>query len=143
MTIDWSRLRSDFPILDQQVHGQPLIYFDNAATTQKPRAMVEALRRYYEHDNANVHRGIHELSNRATAGFEAARARAARFINARSADEIVFPRGTPESINLVAQAWGSPKWSTIATSSRGNCWPSARGRNWCTFPSRATSVCWT
>jgi cysteine desulfurase/selenocysteine lyase len=107
MTIDWSRLRSDFPILDQQVHGQPLIYFDNAATTQKPRAMVEALRRYYEHDNANVHRGIHELSNRATAGFEAARARAARFINARSADEIVFTRGTTESINLVAQAWGA------------------------------------
>ena len=107
MTIDWSRLRADFPILDQKVHGQPLIYFDNAATTQKPRAMVEALRRYYEHDNANVHRGIHELSNRATAGFEAARARAARFINARSADEIIFTRGTTEGINLVASAWGA------------------------------------
>jgi len=107
MTIDWSRLRADFPILDQKVHGQPLIYFDNAATSQKPRAMVEALRRYYEHDNANVHRGIHELSNRATAGFEAARARAARFINARSADEIIFTRGTTEGINLVASAWGA------------------------------------
>ena len=105
--IDWSAFRADFPILDQQVHGQPLIYFDNAATTQKPRAVLEALRHYYEHDNANVHRGIHELSNRATAAFEAARARAAKFINARSADEIIFTRGTTEGINLVAQAWGS------------------------------------
>jgi cysteine desulfurase/selenocysteine lyase len=104
---DWAAFRADFPILDQQVHGQPLIYFDNAATTQKPRAVVEALRRYYEHDNANVHRGIHELSNRATAAFEAARARGATFINARSADEIIFTRGTTEGINLVAQAWGS------------------------------------
>src|SRR6266480_3926409 len=105
--MDWASIRSDFPILDQEVHGQPLIYFDNAATSQKPRAMLEALRRYYEHDNANVHRGIHELSNRATAAFEAARARAAKFINARSADEIVFTRGTTEGINLVAQTWGS------------------------------------
>jgi cysteine desulfurase/selenocysteine lyase len=104
---NWSAIRADFPILDQQVHGQPLIYFDNAATTQKPRAVVEALRYYYEHDNANVHRGIHELSNRATAAFEAARTRTAQFINARSADEIIFTRGTTEGINLVAQAWGS------------------------------------
>jgi cysteine desulfurase/selenocysteine lyase len=109
MTPDWSALRADFPILDQQVHGQPLLYFDNAATTQKPRAMLDALRRYYERDNANVHRGIHELSNRATAAFEAARARAARFINARSADEIIFTRGTTEGINLVAHAWGSKR----------------------------------
>src|SRR3989440_1882968 len=106
-TIDWSGFRADFPILDQEVHGQPLIYFDNAATTQNPRAVLEALRSYYEHDNANVHRGIHELSNRATAGFEAARARAAKFINARSADEIIFTRGTTEAINLVATAWGA------------------------------------
>jgi cysteine desulfurase/selenocysteine lyase len=104
---DWSTIRADFPILDQQVHGQPLIYFDNAATTQKPRAVLAALCHYYEHDNANVHRGIHELSNRATAAFEAARTRAAQFINARSADEIIFTRGTTEGINLVAQAWGS------------------------------------
>ena len=104
---DWNRLRADFPILDQTVHGQPLIYFDNAATTQKPRAVLERLRNYYERDNANVHRGIHELSNRATAAFEAARARAAKFINARNADEIVFTRGTTEGINLVAQAWGT------------------------------------
>ena len=104
---DWAAFRTAFPILDQKVHGQPLIYFDNAATTQKPRAVLEALRHYYEHDNANVHRGIHELSNRATAAFEAARARTAKFINARSADEIIFTRGTTEGINLVAQAWGS------------------------------------
>ncbi len=105
--VNWPKLRADFPILDQQVHGRPLIYFDNAATTQKPRAVVGALRQYYERDNANVHRGIHELSNRATAAFEAARARAAQFLNAHSADEIIFTRGTTEGINLVAQAWGT------------------------------------
>lgn len=104
---DWERVRADFPILDQQVHGHPLIYFDNAATSQKPRAVIEALRRFYERDNANVHRGIHELSNRATAAYEAARARAARFIHARSPEEIIFTRGTTESINLVANAWGN------------------------------------
>ena len=102
-----SSLRADFPILDQKVHGQPLIYFDNAATTQKPRPVLDALRYYYEHDNANVHRGIHELSNRATAAFEAARARAAAFIHAGSAEEIVFTRGATEGINLVAQSWGA------------------------------------
>ena len=106
-TVDWSALRKDFPILDQQVHGKPLIYFDNAATSQKPRAVIDALVHYYEHDNANVHRGIHELSNRATAGYEAARTRAAKFINARSAEEIIFTRGTTEGINLVASAWGA------------------------------------
>ena len=106
-TPNWSALRADFPILDQRVHGQPLIYLDNAATSQKPRAVLEALVRYYERDNANVHRGIHELSNRATAAYEAARARAAKFINARSAEEIVFTRGTTEGINLVAASWGA------------------------------------
>ena len=106
-TIDWSALRKDFPILDQKVHGKPLVYFDNAATSQKPRAVIDALVHYYEHDNANVHRGIHELSNRATNAFEAARARAAKFINAKSADEIVFVRGTTEGINLVASSWGT------------------------------------
>src|SRR5439155_4578398 len=105
-SFDWAATRADFPILDQEVHGRPLIYFDNAATTQKPAAVMDALRHYYERDNANVHRGIHELSNRATAAFEAARARAAKFINARSADEIIFTRGTTEGINLVAAAWG-------------------------------------
>jgi cysteine desulfurase/selenocysteine lyase len=105
--MDWSVTRADFPILHQKVHGQPLIYFDNAATSQKPKAVLDRLRNYYERDNANVHRGIHELSNRATAGFEAARTRAASFINARSSDEIIFTRGTTEGINLVANAWGS------------------------------------
>jgi len=104
---DWTGLRKDFPILDQKVHGKPLVYFDNAATSQKPRAVIDALVHYYEHDNANVHRGIHELSNRATTAYEAARARAAKFINARSADEIVFTRGTTEGINLVANSWGT------------------------------------
>src|SRR3954465_3398545 len=95
--IDWTALRSDFPVLDQQVHGQPLIYFDNAATTQKPRKVLEALRHYYEHDNANVHRGLHELSSRAREAYEGARARVAQFIGAASPDEIVFTRGTTES----------------------------------------------
>jgi cysteine desulfurase/selenocysteine lyase len=105
-TIDWAKLRADFPILDQQVHGKPLIYFDNAATSQKPRQVIDALVHYYERDNANVHRGIHELSNRATSAFEAARTRSAKFINAKSSDEIIFTRGTTEGINLVANTWG-------------------------------------
>jgi cysteine desulfurase/selenocysteine lyase len=99
------KIRHDFPILDQKVHGHPLIYFDNAATSQKPRAVIQALVNYYERDNANVHRGIHELSNRASAAYEATRARAAKFLHARSEDEIVFTRGTTESINLVAAGW--------------------------------------
>jgi cysteine desulfurase/selenocysteine lyase len=103
---DWSALRKDFPILDQKVHGHPLVYLDNAATSQKPRVVIDALTRYYERDNANVHRGIHELSNRATTAFEAARTRAAKFIGARGPDEIIFTRGTTEGINLVAAAWG-------------------------------------
>jgi cysteine desulfurase/selenocysteine lyase len=106
-TIDWGTLRKDFPILDQQVHGKPLIYLDNAATSQKPRAVIDALVHYYERDNANVHRGIHELSNRSTTAYEAARTRVAKFINAKSPDEIIFTRGTTEGVNLVANAWGS------------------------------------
>ena len=103
---DWTAIREDFPILRQEVHGKPLIYFDNAATTQKPRAVIEAIARYYEHDNANVHRGLHALSTRATEAYEKSRARVARYIGAASPDEIIFTRGTTESINLVAQAWG-------------------------------------
>src|ERR1043166_9379002 len=94
--IDWTSLRKDFPILDQQVHGKPLIYFDNAATSQKPRVVIDALVHYYERDNANVHRGIHELSNRATAAYEAARVRTAKFIGAKSPAEIIFTRATTE-----------------------------------------------
>lgn len=102
---DWRRVRADFPILDQRVGSEPLIYFDNAATSQKPRAVIEALVRYYERDNANVHRGLHELSGRATDAFEAARRGVARFLGAASEDEIIFTRGTTESINLVASVW--------------------------------------
>ena len=105
-SLDWNAVRKDFPILGEGVHGQPLIYFDNAATTQKPRAVLDALQHYYEHNNANVHRGLHELSSRATEAYEGARQCVARYLNAASADEIVFTRGTTESINLVAQAWG-------------------------------------
>ena len=103
---DWVSLRADFPILNQEVNGHPLIYFDNAATSQKPLPVIEALDGYYLRDNANVHRGIHTLSNRATAAYEGARARAARFLRARHPEEIIFTRGTTESINLVAQTWG-------------------------------------
>jgi cysteine desulfurase/selenocysteine lyase len=105
--IDWAKLRADFPILDQRVNGHPLIYFDNAASSQKPRAVLDTLMHYYEHDNANVHRGIHELSNRATNAFEASRLRVAKFINAKTDNEIIFTRGTTEGINLVAQSWGT------------------------------------
>src|SRR6266851_1457477 len=104
--VDWSAIREDFPILREQAHGHPLIYFDSAATSQKPRAVIEALRNFYEHENANVHRGLHTLSSRATEAYEKARKRVAEYIGATSADEIVFTRGTTESINLVAQAWG-------------------------------------
>jgi len=105
--MDWPRIRSDFPILDQQVNGHPLVYLDNAASSQKPRAVIQTLSHYYEHDNANVHRALHELSNRATEAFEAARKKAAHFIGAASEDEIIFTRGTTEGINLVANTWGT------------------------------------
>src|SRR5256714_2561109 len=104
--IDWKTIREDFPILREQAHGHPLIYFDSAASSQKPREVIEALRKFYEHDNANVHRGLHTLSSRATEAYENARQRIADYIGAASADEIIFTRGTTESINLVAQAWG-------------------------------------
>ena len=104
--VDWKAIREDFPILHEKAHGQPLIYFDNAATSQKPRSVLDALRRYYEHNNANVHRGLHELSSRATEAYEGSRRRVADYLGAASPDEIVFTRGTTESINLVAQAWG-------------------------------------
>ncbi len=99
-------LRSDFPTLDQQVHGKPLVYLDNAATTQKPRLVLETLARFYARDNANVHRGLHALSNRATDAYEGSRARIAKFIHAADPAEIIFTRGTTEAINLVASSWG-------------------------------------
>jgi cysteine desulfurase/selenocysteine lyase len=103
----WSTVRDDFPTLHQQVHGKPLVYLDNAATAQKPQVVIDTLSRFYEHDNANVHRGLHALSNRATEAYEGARARVAKFINAADPAEIIFTRGTTESINLVAASWGA------------------------------------
>ena len=104
--LDVAAIRGDFPVLHQQVHGKPLVYLDNAATTQKPVQVIEALSRYYEHDNANVHRGVHQLSERATEAYEGAREIIRAFIGARSTHEVVFTRNTTEGINLVARAWG-------------------------------------
>ena len=106
MSVVDASIREDFPALAQEINGHPLVYFDNAATTHKPRAMLESLQKYYEHDNANVHRGVHELSNRATTAYEGARDRVAQFLNASTREEIIFTRGATESINLVASTWG-------------------------------------
>ena len=103
---DWDAIRAEFPILREEIHGKPIIYFDNAASSQKPRAVIDAITRFYAHDNANVHRGLHELSTRATEAYEGARAKVAKFLGAASVEEIVFTRGTTEGINLVAQSWG-------------------------------------
>lgn len=104
--LDVARIRQDFPILHQRVHGRPLAYLDNANTTQKPRAVIAATERYYAEDNANVHRSTHLLSERATQAYEGARVKVQRFVNAASPAEIVFTRGCTESINLVAASWG-------------------------------------
>jgi cysteine desulfurase/selenocysteine lyase len=101
----WTNIRAAFPALQQQVGGKPLVYLDNAATTQRPQAVIAALDHFYQHDNANVHRGLHALSMRATDAYEGARTRLARFLNAAAAEEIIFTRGTTESINLVAGSW--------------------------------------
>jgi cysteine desulfurase/selenocysteine lyase len=105
LALDVERIRADFPILSTRVRGKPLVYFDNAATTQKPQAVIDALVRYYSAENANIHRGVHWLSERATTAYEGARERVARFLGAGSAREIVFTRGATEAINLVAQSW--------------------------------------
>jgi cysteine desulfurase/selenocysteine lyase len=104
--LDPLKIRADFPVLHQSVHGKPLVYLDNGATSQKPRSVVDALVRYYEGYNSNVHRGLHALSMRATDAYEGARARVAEFINAADPAEIVFTRGTTEGINVVARSWG-------------------------------------
>ncbi len=101
-----AKVRADFPILHQKIHGKPLVYLDNAATSQKPRQVLEALQHYYEFDNANVHRGVHTLSSRATDGYEGAREKVAKFVNASSHQEIVYTRNASEAINLVAYSWG-------------------------------------
>lgn len=103
---DVRQIRREFPVLDQEVNGKPLAYLDNAATSQKPNAVLDAVERYYRLDNANVHRGIHELSRRATLAYEGARERIARWIGAREPAEVIWTRGTTESINLVASSWG-------------------------------------
>ena len=102
---DAEAVRKDFPILHQTINGQPLVYLDNAATTQKPESVIEALSHYYRFDNSNVHRGAHTLSDRATAGFESARTKVKAFINAASTNEVIWTRGTTESINLVAHSY--------------------------------------
>jgi cysteine desulfurase/selenocysteine lyase len=106
LSIDPAVVRRDFPILDQQVNGRPLVYLDNAATSQKPVQVLDALAGYYRRDNANVHRGIHELSRRATLAYEGARARLGRFIGVEDPGEVIFTRGTTESLNLMAFSWG-------------------------------------
>ena len=110
--LDVERIRSDFPILQQQVHGKPLVYLDNAATAQKPRSVIDAVSRHYEADNANIHRGVHELSIRATEHYERTRLRVQRFLGAARPEEIVFVRGATEAINLVAQSFCRPRLTT-------------------------------
>src|SRR5690606_9795045 len=105
---DAAALRRDFPVLDQAVNGKPLVYLDNAASSQRPRAVIDAISSYYEHDHANVHRGVHTLSQRATDAFEGARETIREFINAPDMREIVFVRGATEAINLVAQSYARP-----------------------------------
>src|SRR5436309_5501867 len=101
--VDWKALREDFPILRERAHGHPLIYFDSAATSQKPQAVLDALRNYYEHNNANVHRGLHELSSRATEAYETSRRHVAKSIGAATADETTSTPGPPEGTNLGAR----------------------------------------
>jgi cysteine desulfurase/selenocysteine lyase len=107
---DVARVRADFPILSTTVHGHPLVYLDSAASSQRPRAVLRAIEDYETHSHANVHRGVHALSQAATAAFEGARERVRRFVNAASVREVVFVRGTTEAINLVAQAYGRPRF---------------------------------
>ncbi|BCZ96375.1 TPA: SufS family cysteine desulfurase [Legionella pneumophila subsp. pneumophila] len=108
-SFDVNKIRKDFPVLHQKINEYDLVYFDNAATTQKPKAVIDAIAQFYERDNSNVHRGVHALSVRATEMYEAARAKVKRFINARSPRECIFVRGTTEAINLVAQSLVAPR----------------------------------
>ena len=105
-SLDVRAIRKDFPILSQQVYGKPLIYLDNAATSQKPQCVIDTLTRFYQMDNANIHRGVHALSERSTRSYEVARGKAQRFLNATNTREIIFVRGATEAINLVAQTYG-------------------------------------
>jgi cysteine desulfurase/selenocysteine lyase len=102
MAVDIDHIRAQFPALHQEVNGHPLIYFDNAATSQKPKMVVDAIAHYYNKENSNIHRGVHYLSQKATDKYELAREAVRRFINAASTEEIIFTRGTTEAINLVS-----------------------------------------
>src|SRR6185437_16927501 len=104
--LDIAKIRRDFPVLDQAVHGKKLVYLDNAATSQKPRAVIDAITRYYQHDNANIHRGVHALSMRATEAHDEAREVVRRFLHAAQTREIIFVRGATEAVNLVAETYG-------------------------------------
>jgi cysteine desulfurase/selenocysteine lyase len=108
--LDVAAIRRDFPILHQTVNGKPLVYLDNAASSQRPKSVIDAISRYYEHDHANVHRGVHTLSQRATDAYEGSRETIRRFINARDTKEIIFVRGTTEAVNLVAQSFARPRF---------------------------------
>ena len=105
-TLDMTAVRGDFPILQRKIHGKPLVYLDNAATTQKPQAVIDRVVRYYAEENANIHRGVHVLSERATGAYEGARETVCRFLKAADSREIIFVRGSTEAINLVAQTYG-------------------------------------
>ncbi|HVD33300.1 MAG TPA: cysteine desulfurase [Gemmatimonadales bacterium] len=106
--IDVERIRQDFPLLQQRIRGKPLVYLDNGPTSQKPQSVIDAVTRFYTSENANIHRGVHYLSERATDAYDQVREKVARFLNARSSREIIFTRGTTEGINLVAQSYGRP-----------------------------------
>src|SRR5271165_6238750 len=105
-SFDVAKIRDEFPVLKQSIHGHPLVYLDSAATAQKPFAVIDAIRWFHEVDCANIHRGVHELSQRATAAYEETRAKAKRYLNSHGTEELIFVRGTTEGINLVASCWG-------------------------------------
>src|SRR3954451_25317288 len=106
MALDVDRVKKDFPILDQQVHGKRLVYLDSASSSQKPQSVLDAMEQYYETTHANVHRGVYSIAEQATALFEGARAKVATFLGARSTREVVFTKNVTEAINLVARSWG-------------------------------------
>src|SRR5271157_1533888 len=105
-SFDVMKIREDFPVLKQTIHVHPLVYLDSAATAQKPFAVIDALRRFHEVDCANIHRGVHELSQRSTAAYEETRTKAKLYLNSSSENELIFVRGATEGINLVASSWG-------------------------------------
>ncbi|HTO09391.1 MAG TPA: aminotransferase class V-fold PLP-dependent enzyme, partial [Myxococcota bacterium] len=109
MKLDAEKIARDFPILERRVHGKPLVYLDSAASSQKPLAVIDAVSNYYRTTHSNVHRGVHTLSEEATAAYEAARESVRGFLGAASARELIFVRGTTEGINLVSQAWARPR----------------------------------